>query len=122
VTQALPAGGLHAMSSIDSWTLLAIQMGGGLRDWGSLFLPLGILVIFYVLVWMPARKRQKDFQGLVESLKKGDKVVTTGGLYGEIIAVDGPTVILKIADTVKVKVAKSAIATLETEGDKGEKR
>ena len=49
--------------------------------------------------------------------------MTTGGLYGEIVSVDSSTVILKIADAVKVKVAKSAIATLEgQEGDKGDNR
>jgi preprotein translocase subunit YajC len=109
------------MWPIESWTLLAFQ-AGGVRDWGALFLPLGILAIFYVLVWMPARKRQKDFQTLLGTLKKGDKVVTTGGLYGEVVSVDSATVMLRIADTVKVKVAKSAIATLEGEGDKGDNR
>jgi preprotein translocase subunit YajC len=108
--------------SIESLFLLAFQAPGGIRDWGTLLLPVSILLIFYVLVWMPARKRQKDFQSLLGQLKKGDKIVTTGGLYGEIVSVDGSTVILKIADNVKVKVAKSAIATLEGEGDKGDNR
>jgi preprotein translocase subunit YajC len=110
------------MTSIDFWIPLAFQAGGGVREWGSLFLPLGILLIFYVLVWMPARKKQKDFQTLVENLKKGDRVVTTGGLYGEIVSVEGSTVMLRIADNVKVKVAKPAIATLAGEGDKGDNR
>jgi len=110
------------MTSIASWVPLAFQAGGGAREWGSLLLPLGILAIFYVLVWVPARKKQKDFQALVQGLKKGDRVVTTGGLYGEVVSVDSATVILKIADSVKVKVAKSAISALvEGEGDKGDK-
>lgn len=107
---------------LNLWNLLAFQ-SGGLRDWGGLILPLGFLLIFYFIVWVPARRRQKDFQTMVEALKKGDRVVTTGGLYGEIVSVDSSTVILKIADAVKVKVAKSAIATLEgQEGDKGDNR
>ena len=108
------------MMSIETWTTLAFQ-AGGLRDLGSMILPIAILAIFYLLVWVPARKKQKYFQTLVESLKKGDRIVTTGGLYGEVVSVDGPTVILKIADTVKVKVAKAAIASLEGDGDKGDK-
>jgi len=108
------------MTSFESWTTLAFQ-AGGLRDLGGMILPIAILAIFYLLVWVPARKKQKDFQALVESLKKGDRVVTTGGLYGEVVSVDGPTVILKIADTVKVKVAKAAISSLEGDGDKGDK-
>src|SRR3954454_17179953 len=109
------------MMSIESWIPLAFQ-ASGVREWGSLLLPLGILAIFYVLVWVPARKRQKDFQILVENLKKGDRVVTTGGLYGEIVSVEGTTAILRIADTVKVKVAKSAIASLADEGQQGDKQ
>jgi preprotein translocase subunit YajC len=108
---------------LNLWNLLAFQAPGGLRDWGGLVLPIGFLLIFYFIVWMPARRRQKSFQEMVEALKKGDRVVTTGGLYGEIVSVDSSTVILKIADAVKVKVAKSAIATLEgQEGDKGDNR
>jgi len=93
-----------------------------MRDWGTLLLPVSILLIFYVLVWMPARKRQKEQQEVLGGLKKGDKVVTTGGLYGEIVSVESSTVILKIADTVKVKIARSAVAALEGEGDKGDKQ
>ncbi len=64
------------------------------------------------------RKRQKALQQVVEALKKGDRVITNGGIYGEIQGIDAQTVILKIADNVKIKVAKSAIAGLEAkEGD-----
>ena len=89
------------------------------------FIPfLGILAIFYFIVFVPARRQRKEHQSLLAGLKKGDRVVTTGGLYGEVASVDNTTVILKIADTVKVKVARSAIATLEQqpEGDKGDNR
>jgi preprotein translocase subunit YajC len=112
------------MMSIQFLMPIAFQAGGGLQSWGPLFLPVSILLIFYVLVWMPARKRQKDFQTLLGGLKKGDRVVTTGGLYGEVVSVeaDGAAVMLRIADNVKVKVAKSAIATLQGEGDKGDNR
>ncbi|HEX3126720.1 MAG TPA: preprotein translocase subunit YajC [Thermoanaerobaculia bacterium] len=59
------------------------------------------------------RKRQKALQQVVEALKKGDRVITNGGIYGEIQGMDAQTVILKIADNVRIKVAKSAIAGLE---------
>jgi len=109
------------MMLTEFWNLLAFQ--GGFGNWGGLLLPLGFLLIFYFIVWVPARRRQKDFQTMVEALKKGDRVVTTGGLYGEVVSVDTSTVILKIADSVKVKVAKSAIGSLEgSEGDKGDNR
>jgi preprotein translocase subunit YajC len=104
---------------LETWTLLAFQ--GGIGSLGGLILPIGFLLIFYFIVWVPQRRRQKAFQAMVEALKKGDRVVTSGGIYGEIVATDKSTVILKIADAVKVKVAKSAISALEgQEGDKGD--
>ena len=79
-----------------------------------------IFVVFYFVMWAPVRKKQKALEQLIESLKKGDKVVTNGGLYGEVVKAEGATVILKLAENVKVKVAKRAIAGLEgSPEDKG---
>jgi preprotein translocase subunit YajC len=84
------------------------------------FLPLAIImVIFYVLLILPAQRRQKKTQTMLSALKTGDKVVTTGGLYGTIVALDGDAIQLRIADQVKVKVARSAVAGLQTEGNEG---
>ena len=88
------------------------QTGGGLIS----FLPLVlIMVIFYVLLILPAQRRQKKTQAMLIALKTGDKVVTTGGLYGTIVGLDGEAVQLRIADQVKVKVARSAIAGVQPE-------
>lgn len=76
-----------------------------------------IAVIFYFLLIAPMRKRQKALSQMVEGLKKGDRIVTSGGIYGEIAGMDGDTVILKVADNVRIKLAKSAIAGLEKEGE-----
>ena len=103
-----------------SYLPIALQASGA-QQWISLLPMIAIFAIFYFLLVAPMRKRQRALQQLVESLKKGDRVITTGGLYGEIAAVDGPTVILKVADNVKLKVAKSAIAGLEADEDKGVK-
>jgi preprotein translocase subunit YajC len=82
------------------------------------FLPLAIImVIFYVLLILPAQRRQKKTQTMLSALKTGDKVVTTGGLYGTIVALDGDAVQLRIADQVKVKVARSAVAGAQAEGE-----
>ena len=72
-----------------------------------------IFVIFYFLVFMPAGKERKARQKLLENLKKGDKVVTNGGFYGEVAKVEGQIVVLKLADNVKVRVSRQAIAGLE---------
>lgn len=69
--------------------------------------------IFYFLLLAPMRKRQKALQKVVEGLKRGDKVVTNGGLIGEIAAVEDRVVHLKLGENVKVRVLKSAIAGLE---------
>ncbi len=71
-----------------------------------------VFAIFYFLLIAPMRKRQKALQNLVDNLKKGDRVVTNGGLYGTIAGVEEKAVILKVADNVKVKIAKSAVAGL----------
>jgi preprotein translocase subunit YajC len=91
-------------------------MNNQLLQLAPLFL---IFVLFYVLLILPMRKRQKALQQMVENLKKGDRVVTSGGMYGEVAAVAGAAVVLKIADNVKVKIAKSAITGLEPEAEKG---
>ncbi|MCP3956582.1 MAG: preprotein translocase subunit YajC [bacterium] len=83
-----------------------------------------IFLVFYFVMWMPIRKQKKALEQLVVSLKKGDRVVTNGGLYGEVVKAepDSHTVILKLGDNVKVKVAKRAIAGLEgSPEDKGAK-
>jgi preprotein translocase subunit YajC len=78
-----------------------------------------IFALFYVLLIVPMRKRQKALQQVLADLKKGDRVITNGGLYGEVAAITGDALILKIADNVKVKVARSAISGLEPEAEKG---
>ena len=78
-----------------------------------------IFALFYVLMIVPSRKRQKALQQLLDNLKKGDRVVTSGGLYGEVAAVTGAMVVLKVADNVKVRVAKSAITGFEPDAEKG---
>jgi preprotein translocase subunit YajC len=75
------------------------------------FLPFAIiLAIFYFLILMPMKKRQKKIQEFQESLKVGDKVITTSGIYGLITKLGDKSVKLQIADKVTIEVARSAIA------------
>lgn len=99
--------------------VLPLAAGQEPNLWVSLLPMLAIFAIFYFLLIWPVRKRQKALQKLIEDLKRGDKVVTNGGLYGEVAAVEGSVVYLKIADNLKIKVAKSAIAGLEGEAEPG---
>ena len=112
------------MSSFSFFLPVAFQAGAGgtaQNPWLGMVPMVAIFAIFYFLIVMPMRKRQKNLQALVDSLKKGDRVVTTGGLFGEIAAIDSAVVVLKVADNVKLRVARSAIAGLEGDGNTGGK-
>jgi preprotein translocase subunit YajC len=77
------------------------------------FLPLiAIFGVFYFMLIMPMRKRQKQQQELLAKLARGDRVVTNGGIFGVIVEVDGEVISLRIAENVKIQVAKSAVAGL----------
>ena len=85
------------------------QQGQSGSIWFQL-LPLALmLLIFYVLVLLPVRRRQKKVQQFQSSLKVGDRVITTGGIYGEIAKADGDAVQLQVADKVRISVARSSI-------------
>jgi preprotein translocase subunit YajC len=80
------------------------------------FLPMILIFgIFYFILIAPMRKRQKKTQAMLSQLKKGDAVITNGGIYGRISAIDDSTntVILQVADQVKIKIARSALAGLQ---------
>ena len=68
-----------------------------------------MLGIFYLLVLMPMRKRQKKVQEFQADLKVGDRVITTGGLYGQVTRVTDATIQLQIADKVRVEVARASV-------------
>lgn len=67
-------------------------------------------VIFYFLLYRPQKKEQQRRQQLLDNLKKGEKIVTIGGMYGTITALNEKSVTLRIADKVEVTVARSAVS------------
>jgi preprotein translocase subunit YajC len=69
-------------------------------------------VVIYFLLIRPARRRQKQVQQMIEALKPGDRVVTSGGIIGTILAVDRNIVQLRIADKVKVDITRSSVVGL----------
>jgi preprotein translocase subunit YajC len=91
-----------------------LQTGGGAAAIAN-FLPIiAIGLVFYFLVIAPANKQRKKQAEMLSALKKGDRVLTSGGIYGTIQGVEPDAVYLKIAENVKVKVARSAISGLVT--------
>jgi preprotein translocase subunit YajC len=82
----------------------------------TLFLPLIlIMVIFYFLMIMPAQRRQKKVAAMLRELKNGDRVITNGGIYGTIVGLEDDAVQLRIAEQVKIKISRSAIAGLQAD-------
>jgi len=84
---------------------------GGSQQWMSLLPLILLFAVFYFLLIRPQQKRAKQQKAFLESLKKGDKVITTGGLYGTITGITDNEVTLEIAEKVRVKVLKGAIAS-----------
>ena len=73
-----------------------------------------IVLIFYFIMYRPIRQRQKKVQAMIDALDKGDRVITNGGLYGTVVEVKEKVVMLKVSDQVKVKIARNAIASLQS--------
>lgn len=69
----------------------------------------GLFAVFYFLMIRPQRKRQKEHNNLLQSLQKGDKVITIGGAYGEIQSIDEDSVVLKVESGVSIRFARDAI-------------
>ena len=68
-----------------------------------------IIVVFYFFMIRPQMKKQKDLKTYREGLSKGDKVITTGGIYGKVMDLKDQTVTVEIADNVRIKIDKNAI-------------
>ena len=93
--------------------ILLQQAPGGMESILSSIVPfLLIIVIFYFLILRPQQKRQKERAKLLESIKKGDKVITAGGLHGTVEGIEEKTLLVKVADNVKLKMERSAISTI----------
>lgn len=78
-----------------------------------------IIAIFYFLIIRPQNKKQKETQRMLGALKKGDKVITIGGVHGTITSVDETGVILKVDDNTKIKFLRSAISNVVSAKDSG---
>ena len=80
------------------------------------FLPIiAIGLIFYFIVFLPNKKRQRALQDMLNNLKNGDKVITSGGIYGVVAGIKEDRVQLKVADQVKIEISKNAIVAKQHE-------
>ncbi len=93
--------------------ILLQQAPGGIESLLSSIVPfLLIIVIFYFLILRPQQKRQKERVKLLDSLKKGDKIITAGGLHGTVEGIEDKSILVKVADNVKLKMERSAVSTI----------
>jgi len=101
-----------------AFSLLMASPQAGEAGPGSLltsFLPLiAIVAIFYFLIIRPQNKKRKETEKMLSALKKGDKVVTIGGLHGTVQSVKETTVIIKVDDNVKLEFLRSAVSNVVT--------
>lgn len=94
------------------------QPGQGGGEIYSTLIMFGLIIgIFYLMIIRPQQKRQKEREALLGQIKKGDKVITAGGLHGEVIGVEDKVLLLEIADKVKVKVERTSISVVNKQGE-----
>ncbi len=103
------------------WISTAYAQGTGIFDQNALvqFLPLILIfVVFYFLLIRPQQRKAKDQKTMLDALRRGDRVVTGGGIIGTVARVDNPEeVIVDIADNVRVRVLRSTITTVLAKPD-----
>jgi preprotein translocase subunit YajC len=88
---------------------MGTPQGPGVNPYVQLIPIALVFAIFYFIILLPTKRRQKKLQEFLAALKVGDRVVTNGGIYGSVAKVDGSTVHLQIADKVRIEIAKNAI-------------
>ena len=100
-------------------TLALFFQGGGAGGFIVQFLPIFLIfAVFYFLLIVPQRKRQKELQETISNLKAGDRIVTTGGIIGTISTVRETSLLLRSADKSIIEIARSAVAGLQVEEGK----
>jgi preprotein translocase subunit YajC len=94
---------------VDSFVLAMASPGQG--NFLIQLLPVAIVVlIFYFLILLPMKRRQQKIQEFQDNLKVGDKIVTTGGIYGKITRVTDKTLQVEVADRVRIEISRAAVA------------
>jgi preprotein translocase subunit YajC len=97
-----------------NWAHAAAQGAAGAPEaspmWSFVVPMIFMVVIFYFLLIRPQQRKAKEHKALLENLKKGDRVITNGGLIGTIVNIEDPLVVIEVADKVRVEVARPYIA------------
>ena len=101
-----------------AWAQSAGGGGGGVSGTLMSLVPFVLIfVLFYFLLILPQQKKQKQQKGMLEALKKGDKVITSSGIWGTVTNMGKDTVTLQIADNTKLKIQREYIARIRSEDE-----
>jgi preprotein translocase subunit YajC len=93
--------------------------GAGFLGQVNMLIPfIAMFAIFYVLLIRPQQKKTREHRQLLQNLKRGDRVVTSGGIYGTVTKIRNDIVHMEIADQVRIRITKSSISDIVAEGDK----
>jgi len=93
--------------------------GGGIFGQVNMLIPfIAMFAIFYFLLIRPQQRKQREHRQMLQNLKRGDRVVTGGGIYGTVTKIRNDIVHVEIADQVRIRVNKSSISDVVAEGDK----
>ena len=84
----------------------------GMESWIMWVILIGMIAVFYLLIIRPQQKRQKDLQKQISALSNGDRVLTTGGLYGTVVKIKEHVITLKVSDSTKVEINKGYVASV----------
>ena len=96
--------------------MVVFQQAGGQGGGIAMLLPLLLIPVLYFVMIRPQQKRQKEWQGMLSQIKTGDRVTTAGGIRGIILSIKDDSVVIKVApDSLKIEIAKNAIASVTTE-------
>ncbi len=110
------------MAGLTDGVLLWAQAGGDSNSWSGLALLLPIPFLFYFLIILPQQQQEKKRKAMIESIKKNDKVLTSGGIFGTVVSVDGGSdrVVLRVDDDkgVKMSFTRSSVARVIEPTDK----
>ena len=90
----------------------------------TLTLALPMIAIFYFLLWRPQSQRQKELRGQIDGLRRGDTVVTSGGILGKVVKAAAPEdaeILVEIADNVQVRVLKATLSDVRAKGQPADK-
>jgi preprotein translocase subunit YajC len=78
---------------------------------------IAIVLIFYFMIIRPQQKKQKETQAMLASIRKGDRVLTSGGIYGTVVGTKDDLVVLKVSDEVKIEFSRQSIVQVQSRGE-----